>query len=87
VPTGTGKSGVLYKEGLIDIQAGSSDKSGIVICGFSVSLFREAVPNTTARRFGTRSSLGGFGDGVLNQNGQSEGESLSSPLGLFDSEI
>jgi hypothetical protein len=27
---GTGKSGVLYKEGLIDIQGGSGDKSEIV---------------------------------------------------------
>jgi hypothetical protein len=27
---GTGKSGVLYKEGLIDIEDGTSDKSGIV---------------------------------------------------------
>ena len=28
--TGTGKSGVPYKEGLIDIEAGTSDKRGIV---------------------------------------------------------
>jgi hypothetical protein len=26
---GTGKSGVVYKEGLIDIQGGSGDKSGL----------------------------------------------------------
>jgi hypothetical protein len=88
---GTVKSGVLYKEGLIDIQERWSDKSGPVSLSLVESAGRKKRCLTPAfargERYSASTQVRMRGDWSLSGSWHSEGAVADNPRGLFDIEI